>query len=208
MKISQKLVLGLLVLAAFSCETGKMATKESGETNKKYVAWYSPSQATDVYGMMFEMFPKEYPEYLPNTYGIDLNISPIGALFFMSAAPYLIIPNMSMDKTYSPDMYKKICGLQIALLNFDPSIIYGLDINAVMSMGDSKVTGISFSTLQNNHETVNGLSLAILSNNSQYCNGVQIGLFNTCANLRGFQIGLWNKNAKRSLPFINWNFRK
>jgi hypothetical protein len=24
--------------------------------------------------------------------------------------------------------------------------------------------------------------------------------------LKGAQIGLWNKNQKRSLPFINWNF--
>jgi hypothetical protein len=37
--------------------------------------------------------------------------------------------------------------------------------------------------------------------------GVQIALFNSSMNFKGIQIGLWNKNQKRSLPFINWNFK-
>lgn len=38
--------------------------------------------------------------------------------------------------------------------------------------------------------------------------GVQIGLVNNAAKLRGFQIGLWNTNQKRSLPLFNWCFEK
>ncbi len=205
----KNLILGLLVLATYSCGTGKMATKDSQQVDKKYVAWYSPSQATDVYGLMFEVFPKEYPTYFPNIYGIDFNISPIAIVSLMALTPYLLIPNMDIEQTDNTvDMYKKIYGIQIALLNFEPSIICGLDINAICSLEDSKINGISFSPLLNKHNTVNGLSIAILSNNIQYCKGVQIGLFNTCTNLRGFQIGLWNKNSKRSLPIINWNFTK
>jgi len=203
----RKIILGLLVLVTYSCGTGKMATKESEQVNKKYVAWYSPSQVNDVYGMMFEVFPREYPKEYLNIYGVDFNICPLGALSLMSAAPYLVIPDMEMHNyENAEDVYKKIYGLQLALLNFDLSIIYGLDINAVCSLGDNKINGISFAPLQNRNRVVNGLSIAVLSNNDIRCRGVQIGLFNTCSDLKGFQIGLWNKNIKRSLPIINWNF--
>jgi hypothetical protein len=32
-------------------------------------------------------------------------------------------------------------------------------------------------------------------------------MFNKTLDLRGIQIGLWNKNGKRSLPLINWQFK-
>ncbi|WP_294824770.1 hypothetical protein [uncultured Flavobacterium sp.] len=34
--------------------------------------------------------------------------------------------------------------------------------------------------------------------------GIQIGLINISGKNKGLQLGLWNKNAKRSLPLINW----
>jgi len=37
--------------------------------------------------------------------------------------------------------------------------------------------------------------------------GLQIGVFNKAVNFKGIQLGIWNKNQKRSLPFINWNFK-
>jgi hypothetical protein len=37
--------------------------------------------------------------------------------------------------------------------------------------------------------------------------GMQLGILNLAEELRGFQIGLWNRNARRALPFINWQFR-
>jgi hypothetical protein len=37
--------------------------------------------------------------------------------------------------------------------------------------------------------------------------GLQIGFVNKTIKLKGFQIGLWNKNGERSLPLINWNFK-
>jgi hypothetical protein len=203
--MKNQLMLFAIMFCFFSCGTEKIIK----QVNRKYVAWYSPSQATDVYGVMFEVFPKEYPDYFPNIYGIDLNISPVAIAFLMNAVPYLIIPDMNMERTDSAvDLYKKVYGFQIALLNFEPSIIWGLDINAICSLEESIINGISFSPTLNKHDIVNGLSIAVLSNNDRHCKGVQVGLFNTCTDLRGFQIGLWNKNTKRSLPIINWNFTK
>lgn len=36
--------------------------------------------------------------------------------------------------------------------------------------------------------------------------GLQIGIFNSAKNFKGIQLGLWNKNDKRALPFLNWQF--
>ena len=46
-----------------------------------------------------------------------------------------------------------------------------------------------------------------LENKSESFTGLQIGLINKTKKLRGVQIGLFNKNERRSLPFINWNFK-
>jgi hypothetical protein len=208
-----KLILGLLVLATCSCGTGKMVTNETKNVDKKYVVWYSPSPATDVYGLMFNFFPTRKdvePEY-PNIYGMEFNISPAGLLALMAIVPYAIIPNTDIkthENRVQNDSYKQICGLQVGILNFEPSIIHGIDINPFLSLEDSQVNGLTISGLANQHETVNGLTVAVIGNNDAHCRGVQVGLFNTCADLRGIQIGLWNKNQRRSLPLINWSFRK
>jgi hypothetical protein len=54
---------------------------------------------------------------------------------------------------------------------------------------------------------MNGLSIAGIRNRASIARGVQIGLFNKSTELRGFQFGLWNINGRRSLPFINWQFK-
>jgi hypothetical protein len=59
----------------------------------------------------------------------------------------------------------------------------------------------------NSHYIVNGLTIGLLGNHDVRCNGVQIGLSNASTDLRGFQLGLWNRNQSRSLPFINWSFK-
>lgn len=53
--------------------------------------------------------------------------------------------------------------------------------------------------------TTNGLTTSLFHNSTIELNGLQISLFNTSFRTKGVQIGLWNKNEKRSLPFINWN---
>ena len=53
---------------------------------------------------------------------------------------------------------------------------------------------------------MNDVSIGIIKSN--VTNGVQIGVLNKAKNLKGLQIGLWNKNQHRSLPFINWGTKK
>ncbi len=185
-------------------------TNDSNNIDKKYVIWYSPSHATHVYGLMVNFFFKEgvwYQNTYPTTYGVELNLNPIGIV-----APLMILLASTDSAFNSPPLltdtvnfssFKQINGLQIALLNMDVTVINGLNINAFASR-ETATNGLTFSLLSNKEYFTNGLTLALLGNHNTRCYGVQIGLVNSCRKLRGVQLGLWNKNQKRSLPIINW----
>lgn len=49
---------------------------------------------------------------------------------------------------------------------------------------------------------LDGLQVGLV-NRAMTNHGLQIGIFNRSYS-KGFQIGVWNKNAKRSLPVFNW----
>jgi hypothetical protein len=49
-----------------------------------------------------------------------------------------------------------------------------------------------------------GLCIGGLRNVSGKGRGIQIALINVCRHFKGLQVGLWNVNGKRKLPFINW----
>ena len=86
------------------------------------------------------------------------------------------------------------------------SIIRGLSLSA-LTFNSGEMHGVSISGLTNCSYVVKGVSICGGYNSGNKVRGVQIGLVNRATNLRGFQIGLWNKNGRRSLPFINWQFR-
>jgi len=88
----------------------------------------------------------------------------------------------------------------------EPTIVNGLDINITGSL-ESKTNGLTISLVMNKHYISNGLTFALIGNHDTKCNGVQIGLINSAVDLKGLQIGLWNKNQKRNMPIINWNFK-
>ena len=190
---------------------------------KKYAIWFSPSQATDIYGLSLNFFPREgmFPDY--SVYGMELNVSPMGLLgsvmFFFHALLDIDmhlygVADEEEENTATMESYiegrhyvKRIYGLQVGTLNVaEEQIIYGLDISLAASL-ETKVNGVSISGIINYQDMVNGLTIATLGNHNMYCRGVQIGLINS-AYLRGFQIGLWNVNQKRRLPLINWSFKQ
>lgn len=183
-------------------------------TVKKYVVWVSPSKATHVYGLMFNFWPRDEGNSFakfPKIYGAEINLNPIG-LF----SPFITLFHSISGETHKPIAenldsinfkgFKKINGLQIGLINMEPTVINGLDINATGSF-ESKTNGITISAVMNKHYFVNGITIGVVGNHDTKCNGIQIGLINSCKQLKGFQFGLWNKNQKRSLPLINWCFR-
>lgn len=182
--------------------------------NKKYFAWFSPSKATHVYGFMFNFFPK-FPDcdsidIYPIIYGTEINLNPLGifvpfVLVLHSTSPVIHSPVTQKLDSIPFYRFKTVNGLQVGLINMEPTIVNGLDINVTGSF-ESKTNGLTFSLLMNKHHISNGLTFALIGNHDTKCNGVQIGLINSAVDLKGVQFGIWNKNQKRSMPIINWNF--
>ncbi len=198
----------LLVIGLNLCGQDTISEQDD---NKKYVAWFSPSKATHLYGLMFNFFPSESFEKYPIIYGSEINLNPIG-LF----TPFVLFVHSFDPKTHCPvaqsldsipfDSFKIVHGLQVGLINMEPTIVNGLDINITGSL-ESKTNGLTISLVMNKHYISNGLTFALIGNHDTKCNGVQIGLINSAVDLKGLQIGLWNKNQKRNMPIINWNFK-
>ncbi len=207
------IILLLFGLKSFSQDNTNLK-KDSTLYNKKYIAWYYPSRATHVYGLNIDIWFKEglwYQNTYPTINGLDINLNPIGIL-----APIIVLlgsldsafnsaPSLEMTDTINFSKFKQINGIQIALLNMDATVINGLNINAFASR-ETATRGVTLSLLSNKEYFTNGLTLALFGNHNTKCKGMQIGLSNSCRQLKGFQLGLWNRNQKRSLPLINWCF--
>ena len=200
----------VVVTAFFLAVTTSLSAQD-----RKYVMWYSPSKATDVYGVMLNFFPREvgdFPDY--SVYGVELDLNPLGLftsmlMVFEALDPELHQPDGTVEglEKYPPAYVKKIYGLQVGTMYAaGESIIYGLDIS--LWSFESTVNGASISGVMNKQYIVNGLTVATLGNHNISCHGVQIGLINTCSDLQGVQFGLWNVNQRRKLPLINWNFKR
>jgi len=99
----------------------------------------------------------------------------------------------------------------------------GLNINAAGAIGDEEISGVyiggistnvnklegfAFTGLNTIAMEMKGVCISGLRNQAKKARGVQIALLNSSKNFKGIQIGIWNKNQRRSLPLINWNFSK
>ena len=100
--------------------------------------------------------------------------------------------------------------IKIKGLNISP----GGDSGAIMIQGFSiagigqalyESNGLMVSGLFNRIYSFRGVNIAGLRNASSKGRGIQIGVSNYCKDFKGIQIGLWNRNGKRTLPFINWS---
>ncbi|MDC8003237.1 hypothetical protein POV27_04200 [Aureisphaera galaxeae] len=81
-------------------------------------------------------------------------------------------------------------GIQVGILNTIKETGHGLQLG-----------------LENDSQKFNGVQFGFMNIVDESMIGLQIGLWNNANSLRGIQLGLWNKNGKRSLPFINWQFK-
>ena len=143
--------------------------------------------------------------------GINLEINPI--IFFIYIRGGIYIPDIDNDLSYTENRKRKynltdIDGLNLSIPGFSNvnSKINGLSLTP-LTICTGEINGVSISGITNCSYNMNGVSICGIYNSSNKVNGIQIGLFNRAKRLRGIQIGLWNKNEKRSLPFINWQFR-
>lgn len=172
----------------------------------------SPSKhVRNVNGILFKYFDEEDHFKPKKVNGLGMGFNFIGIflppLMLVTLQPgnwnlsdYVIVPRKKMNT---------INGLQLSIINMEPTVTNGLEINISSNVNTYAITnGISVSPFFNLHHEIKGVSVAPFANIGQKCRGVQIGLYNKCENFRGVQIGMWNENGKRKLPLINWNFKK
>lgn len=172
----------------------------------------SPSKNTsNVNGILFKYFDEEEGFMPKKVNGLGMGFNLVGIFI-----PPLLLFNLPGADHWSFNSYEimprermnKINGVQLSLINMEPTVTNGLEVNISSNIGVYTVTnGVSVSPLFNIHDEIKGVSVAPLANVGQKCRGVQIGLYNKCNDFRGIQIGAWNENGKRKLPLINWNFK-
>lgn len=183
------------------------------KTSKTKIFGFSPSKKVkNVDGILVKYFDQEDDNFkLKKVNGLGMGLNFIGIF-----APALLLVNVTEAKhwnlisegTMEKNKMNKINGMQLALINMEPTITNGLEINVSSNIGSHAVTnGLAVSPFFNIHDEMKGCSVAPLANISKKCRGVQIGIYNKCDNFRGVQLGWWNENEKRKLPFINWNFK-
>lgn len=101
-------------------------------------------------------------------------------------------------------------GLQAGALHSNAVFSNGVLLSVFMAE-TYKGNGVQLSVFDNRYVHFTGFQAGLFNGlfKTRYgrlesFTGVQIGLINCTKKLRGLQIGLWNVNEKRSLPFVNW----
>lgn len=188
---------------------------------RKIIAWATPSKADEIDGISFCYFisPSNnthgWNQNLEHTTINGLNVQVFPFAFMLT--PYMIaMPALGISHLGDADAYKKyarefpeaiINGINISQNQVGGIRIRGINLNAACSHID-EVHGISINGFTHYSHIMHGVSIATLRNWCAEMRGVQIGIYNRADDLRGFQFGLWNVNARRKLPLVNWQFKK
>lgn len=152
-----------------------------------------------------------------NINGVSLSASPIDPFI---ALVYLILFTPDTDKDpgalhdfnnrrYYPgiDTSKETYNGLIAG-SFSPKVkCNGVNIAVVTNLAKS-MNGLSIAGLFNHHYSFKGVLIAGIRNKTTKGKGLQIGLLNRCQEGKLVQIGLLNRIGKRTIPFINFQFKR
>ena len=183
--------------------------------DKRNIFWFTPCNVEEVNGLALGLFTEnikndpynEKDSLKVNGLNLEISIMRLAALPAMHYSGPFPDSLEFYDEYIRKNLELKINGVNISLFGtINEAKINGLNIGGLNTVVDH-INGLSISGLNNFSYIMNGVTIAAIRNRATKGKGVQIGLFNKCNDLRGFQIGLWNTNGKRSLPFINWQFR-
>jgi hypothetical protein len=201
-----------LFFDSFGQEVAKNQTAKREQN--KYIIGFVPSRANNIFGIAIGPIGSEASCHIPYTkysHGLNLQIPGQGILqiFYIFHSPFkqsfatnLIDNGIFMDTSLKTVVHN---GLIVSLFGTFSDQVNGVSISGLMSAGKI-INGVSVNLLWNLYYKIDGLSIGVF-NSSLEINGAQIGIINKTVNLKGIQLGLWNRNAKRSLPLINWNFK-
>lgn len=199
--------------------------------------WTTHSKNTDILGISVGILPKETfkDSTLTKTFGARIEVPGFGLLLPLIPKNPISKTYQEFQKKLLERPTEIVYGINISSGSMPSTQVNGIS-SAFIGQYLIKENGISLSIIGNIIEQQNGIAMSFIGNNSYktngvmagfagnsaiYINGIQLGGFNNSKNLngiqigisnkvnnsKGIQIGLWNKNEKRSLPFINWNFK-
>ena len=176
---------------------------------KKWV-WFTPTNVNKISGLNLGLQTMTVAENDSLTiHGMNISADMLTmfvsmyAIFYIIQSPPIINYPDTVDKT---DMKSEIAGLSISGGGVIGDMrVRGVSINGGIS-SVIEMTGVQITGLSNTTKEFKGVVISGLANRAIRGRGLQVGLLNHCKNLKGIQLGLWNVNSKRSLPFINWDF--
>ncbi len=203
--IMKKLI--LISILCYNCISFAQIKNDSITHSKEVQNFigFSPSSAKKINGLAFKYWDDENNQQQIN--GIEFGLNPLTIFFPFLTVIHSIPPTMHTPIAVNKySTFKKINGIQLGIGSLQEAKINGIELN--FSGNFRSITKqLSIAPTINKHYELYVLSFSVLGNFDYKVRGVQIALFNKSNNLKGVQIGLWNKNSKRSLPFINWNFK-
>ncbi len=132
-----------------------------------------------------------------------------------SVSDSLIAIDTTIRKTFPNDNYcdkyrppVNIIGLNIGILgsSWQNNNIHGANICGLGTISN-QIKGFSLTGGVSVIEEQNGVVISGLVNVVKKGSGLQISIVNYAKQFKGIQFGLWNRNEKRSLPIVNWNFK-
>jgi hypothetical protein len=175
----------------------------------KKVLWFTPSKASEIRGVNLSLQTTNFSNVPLTVRGVNLGIDILSAyatMMFMFEAFKHNDMSKIVDTIDQSEKTVTVHGFHASIGGFGGDEFKGVAINGGICMARQGY-GFILTGFQNVVDDFRGITIATLRNRSIRGAGLQIGLLNTCKHLKGVQIGLWNVNSKRSLPFINWNFK-
>lgn len=173
----------------------------------KNVIWFLPNEANRINGLAagFQAMNVNDDSLTINGMSADLGLATVMAL------PYIVdweLKSRTKKQAGFMEMdtaFVIVNGLSASMFGELGITVNGVNLTFGIT-GAAQLNGLSVSGFFTKSSSFKGVCISGLHNVSKKGRGIQIAIFNTCKDLKGIQIGLWNKSGKRGLPFFNWGF--
>ena len=173
--------------------------------------WFTPTRTGEITGLNLGLQTGNFHKNSLTIRGVNLNADVlsiyVGMHFLFALGKGNTVINLPDSVDSDEEVDTRIHGLSLSMGGLaGDNVIRGVSINGGVCMA-LRANGLVITGSQNLVGEFKGVNISLLRNWSFRGNGLQIGLLNVCKHLKGVQIGLWNVNSKRRLPFINWDFK-
>ena len=173
------------------------------------IAWVTTSNATEINGLALGVQTTNLHGDPLRVNGLNVDaglLSAFGAMYTLFLVGYDNVLGEYSDTLDKSDIKIRVKGLSLSGGGLAGDLlVHGLSINGGILVAEEAV-GLHITGMQSMVQDFKGVVVSGLRNKSMRGRGLQVSLLNICRDFKGVQIGLWNVNAKRKLPIINWDF--